>query len=103
MERKRSGEATEARRLRVRVTPNARGDAVIGFEEGVLRVRVRAPAVEGSANQAVLALLARIGGCRRGDIELLGGLTARNKLVSVPSAVADRLLAAARPSSTDAT
>ena len=98
-----SGLAAGVRRLQVRVTPNSRKEAILGCEEGILRVRVRAPAVEGRANKAVLALLAKVGECRRGELELLAGVTGRNKVVSVPEAACIRLMAAAKRASADAT
>jgi uncharacterized protein YggU (UPF0235/DUF167 family) len=40
------------------VQPRASGDAILGWQDDVLRVRVMAPPVEGRANTAVAALVA---------------------------------------------
>jgi hypothetical protein len=73
-------------RLSVRVIPNARRDEVVGIENGQLKVRIRAVPEEGKANRALIAFLAKHCGCRRQEISILSGETARNKVLSVPEA-----------------
>ncbi len=63
----------------IRVTPRASANAVAGERDGVLLVRVTAPPVEGKANDAVVALLAKALGVR-----IVAGGGARTKRVSVP-------------------
>ena len=69
-------------RLALRVTPAAREEAVV-VAEGRLSVKVRARPADGEANEAVIALLARVLGVPRSSIELLRGATSREKLVRV--------------------
>ena len=69
--------------LRVLVLTNARADTVAGEQEGVWRVRVRAPAVEGKANAALLEFLAAVLGVRRRDVTIESGERARHKVVRV--------------------
>jgi uncharacterized protein len=45
-------------RITVRVTAGARKDAIVGWQDGALRIRVRAPAERGKANDAVCRLVA---------------------------------------------
>jgi uncharacterized protein (TIGR00251 family) len=86
------GEPSEGRdRVRVKVVPNARVEGIVGFEAGQLRVRVRAPAVDGKANEALVALLAKAGGCGRGDIQIVAGTTSRSKVLSLPAGAFERL------------
>jgi uncharacterized protein (TIGR00251 family) len=68
----------------IRVTPRASANAVAGERDGVLLVRVTAPPVEGRANDAVVALLARALGTPRGTVQVVGGASARTKRISVP-------------------
>lgn len=68
----------------IRVTPRASANAVAGERDGVLLVRVTAPPVEGKANDAVVALLAKALGVARGAIRVERGAAARTKRVSVP-------------------
>jgi uncharacterized protein len=74
-------------KLAVRVRPGARADAVGGRWDGprgaALLVSVRARAVEGAANAAVLAVLADAFGLRRGAVELVSGTRARDKIVAL--------------------
>jgi uncharacterized protein (TIGR00251 family) len=51
--------------LRLRVQPRASGDAILGWQDDVLRVRVTAPPVEGRANTAVAA---RVAGLTEADV-----------------------------------
>ncbi len=67
----------------VRVQPGASRDEVIGWEAGVLRVRLRARAVEGKANKALMEFLAERLGLRPRQISLIRGERSREKLVEV--------------------
>jgi uncharacterized protein (TIGR00251 family) len=69
--------------LTVRVTPRASKNEIAGVTEGALKVRLIAPPVEGAANAALLAFLADALGLRRGQITLLAGRSARQKLVRI--------------------
>lgn len=83
--------------LRVRVVPRARANALGREADGRLRARLTAPPVEGAANRALLALLAKALGVRRGDLALLHGAHGRDKLVAVHglgAAEVDRRVAA---------
>jgi uncharacterized protein (TIGR00251 family) len=70
-------------RFAVRLTPRASSDDVDGVEDGVLRVRVTAPAVGGAANQALLRLLATELSVGRRSVRLVAGAAGRQKLVVV--------------------
>jgi uncharacterized protein YggU (UPF0235/DUF167 family) len=48
-----------------------------------LRVRVRAAAQDGAANQAVISLIAKSLGASKSDLRLLSGATARVKRLAV--------------------
>jgi uncharacterized protein (TIGR00251 family) len=54
-------------------------DAVVGRHGGALKVRVAAPPVDGRANEAVRALLARSFGVAPGRVDLVSGATSRTK------------------------
>ena len=77
-----SGRA-ESALLRVRVQPRASSDEVVGWQGATLRVRVHAAPVDGEANQALLALLARAFRVPRSAVTLVRGSHARDKLVRV--------------------
>jgi len=75
-------------RLSIRVQPGARSDALIGWTTDsrggeVLKIRLRAPAVEGKANAALIEFLAHSLGLRRSQIAILRGEKSREKIVAV--------------------
>jgi uncharacterized protein (TIGR00251 family) len=70
-------------RFAVRLTPRAAADRVDGVVDGILRVRVGAPAVEGAANNALLRLLSDELGVARRDVRIVAGASSRQKLVVV--------------------
>ena len=51
--------------------------------DGVLKIRVMAPAVDGAANVALIRLLADELGIARRDLQIVAGATSRQKLVVV--------------------
>nr|WP_295660207.1 DUF167 family protein [Polymorphobacter sp.] len=74
--------------LSVRVSPRAGRNAVEGLlpdAEGrpQLAVRVAAAPVDGEANDAVEATVARWLGVKPREVEVTGGLTARSKVVTI--------------------
>jgi uncharacterized protein YggU (UPF0235/DUF167 family) len=76
-------------RLSVRVKPGDSRTRVGGQYgegpggEGMLIVRVGARAVEGAATEAVLKAVAKAFGLRRADVDLVGGLTSRTKVLEL--------------------
>jgi uncharacterized protein (TIGR00251 family) len=69
--------------LPIRVQPRASRDEVIGVRDGRLVVRVTAPPVDGKANAAVCALLAKAAGVPKRRVAIVHGEGARDKLVRI--------------------
>lgn len=74
--------------LAVRVTPRAGRNAVEGLRTNAdglmaLSVRVAAVPVDGAANDAVEAVVAKWLGIRPSDVEVTGGLTIRSKRLRI--------------------
>ena len=71
-------------RLAVRAAPGAAADAILLPEAGgPLRIRVTAPPEDGRANEEILVLLARALDQPRSSLELLRGVSARDKLIAI--------------------
>lgn len=70
-------------RILVRVQPGASKDEIAGWDNGSLRVRLRARAVEGQANKSLLGFLAESLGLRPYQVALSKGDRSREKLIDV--------------------
>ena len=69
--------------LLVSVMPNAKRTQVDGLHDGTLRVRLAAPPIEGRANDALVAWVAKQLKVPRRDVELLRGESSRRKQLAV--------------------
>ena len=65
--------------IRVQAQPGARRTGLIGLHAGRLKLAVVDAPENGKANQALTVLLAELLHVRRGQIELTGGATSRQK------------------------
>ena len=80
-------------RFAVRLTPRSAVERVDDVVDGVLKVSVMAPAVEGAANTALIRLLADELGVARRDVRIVAGATSRQKLVVVDGVGSDAVVA----------
>jgi uncharacterized protein (TIGR00251 family) len=69
--------------LRVHVVPNAKSDCVVGEYGGALKIKLRAPAVEGKANAALVRFLADQMKLPRHAIVLQSAQRSRDKLLRI--------------------
>jgi uncharacterized protein len=69
-------------RIEVKVTPKAAANRIIEAE-GMWRVYVTAPAVDGRANRAVTRMLAKHFGVAPSAIDVVRGQNARLKLIDI--------------------
>ncbi len=69
--------------LQLSVMPNAKRTEVDGLHDGALRVRLAAPAIDGRANEALVAWLAKSLGVPKRDVEVLRGESSRRKQVAI--------------------
>jgi len=67
----------------VKVTPNAAKNQIIGFEEGILRIRVRGVPEKGRVNEELIEFLAKTLGIAKSRIEILTGHTGRLKRLKI--------------------
>ena len=82
--------------LAIRVTPRAKRNQIVEvMADDTIKVRLTAPPVEGKANQALVDFLAEVLGVNKSRIEIVGGATSRDKLVSIldmPAAKAQAII-----------
>jgi uncharacterized protein len=67
----------------VRVQPRASKDEVAGEMGGALKVRLRAPAVEDRANEALVEFLAQLLKSPRSAVRILSGERSRTKRIEI--------------------
>ncbi|MDF1535620.1 MAG: DUF167 domain-containing protein [bacterium] len=78
-------------RVRIQVKPRASKDAVEGWKDGVLIVRLTAPPVEGAANSSLIKLLAKGAGVARSRVHIVSGERGRSKLLEFEGVTLDEL------------
>ena len=83
--------------IAIRLQPRASRAAVVGERDGRMVVRVTAAPVDGRANAALCALIAKRAGVPRSRVSVVRGQTARDKVVRVEGADAATVRAALRP------
>jgi uncharacterized protein (TIGR00251 family) len=77
--------------LRLHVQPRAAANGVAGLQGDMLKLRLTSPPVDGKANQAVIAYLAKLFHLPKGAVTIKSGLQSRNKTVSITGADRQRL------------
>jgi uncharacterized protein (TIGR00251 family) len=79
--------------LSVRVQPRASKDEIVGVIEGALKVRLRAPALEDRANEALCEYLAELLKTPKAAVRILSGHRSRSKRVEVRGVTTRQILA----------
>ena len=70
-------------RFKVRVQPRASRNEIVGVIDGALRIRLRAPPVDGAANEALVAFLAERLAVKRRGVRIATGESSRTKTIEV--------------------
>jgi uncharacterized protein (TIGR00251 family) len=76
----------------LRVQPRASKDEIAGELRGALKVRLRAPAVEGRANDALLEFLAELLKRPKSAVRILSGERSRTKRVEISGVTRQQIL-----------
>lgn len=70
-------------KLKIYVQPNASRSEVIGLHGDAIKIKIKAPPVDGAANEEVIRFLAEFCGVSKKSVHLLHGETSRNKLIEI--------------------
>jgi uncharacterized protein (TIGR00251 family) len=65
------------------VKPNSRVSSLVQSSDGTWQARVKAPPVDGKANEELIALIAEHFKCRKASVTIRAGASGRDKLVKV--------------------
>lgn len=84
-------------RVRLKVVPGSRANAVVGPLGDRLKVKVAAPPEDGKANAAVCALLAGVLGVSRRAVTIVAGQTHPEKTARVEGMTAAEVMARLAP------
>ncbi len=80
--------------IRLAVQPGATHTRVVGLFDGCLKLQIKAPPIEGRANEAVIAWLAERLSLPRGSIRLTSGEHSRRKRLELDSPLSSEALSA---------
>jgi len=78
--------------FQVRVQPHASKDEVTGEMGGAMKVRLRAPAMEGRANEALVEFLAELLKTSRSAVSILSGERSRVKRIEIRGVTRQQVL-----------
>jgi uncharacterized protein (TIGR00251 family) len=78
--------------LEVRVQPRASKDEIAGVLDGVLKIRLVAPAVENRANEALVEFLAHLLKTSKSAVRILGGERSRTKRIEIHGVTKQQVL-----------
>jgi len=70
-------------RIYVKVIPRASKNEVVKISDGEYKVKLTAPPVDGKANGMLLKILAEYFNVSKSSLQIVGGKTARIKIVDV--------------------
>ncbi len=70
-------------KLSITVQPNARQESLV-LKDGQVKIKLRAKAVDGAANKALINFLAKRFSIARSSVILISGERSRYKVVEVP-------------------
>jgi uncharacterized protein (TIGR00251 family) len=70
--------------LAVRVIPRSPRNEVAGIlDDGTVKIRLTSPPVDGKANRALIKFLAGLLDIKASQVEIVAGMTGRNKLIVI--------------------
>jgi uncharacterized protein (TIGR00251 family) len=70
--------------IEVKVEPRSSRRQITGImDETILKVKLTAPPVDGSANEQLIALIAEVTGVKKSQIRIIRGLSSKRKLVEI--------------------
>jgi uncharacterized protein (TIGR00251 family) len=70
--------------LAVRVIPRSPRNEVAGIlDDGTVKIRLTSPPVDGKANRALIKFLAGLLDVKASQVEIVAGMTGRNKLIVI--------------------
>ena len=80
----------------VRVIPRSAKAAIVGEYDGVLKIKLKSPPINGAANDELIRFLAKLLDVSRPDVEIVAGATSRTKRIRIKSSETAQIAAILR-------
>ena len=84
-------------RLEVYIQPMASKSEVARMHDGVIKIRIAAPAVENAANEALVEFVAEALGVSKSSVRIVSGRTSRRKVLAIDGVTEEELAAKLGP------
>jgi uncharacterized protein (TIGR00251 family) len=84
-------------RLKVYIQPRASKTELAGMHDGVIKIRIAAPAVENAANRVLVEFIAQHLGIAKGRVRVVGGGTSRRKILEIDGVSVETIAATLGP------
>ncbi len=78
--------------LYVKITPNAKSNSIVGFQEEVLKIKIQAIPDKGKANSELINFLSKELSIPKKHITILSGHTSRLKKLSLEGVTKESIL-----------
>ncbi|SRR5208283_1783680 len=88
-------------RLEVYIQPRASRTELAGTHDGVIKIRIAAPAVQNAANRALIEFIAQHLGVAKRCVRIVSGGSSRKKVLQIDGADSDAVAAALRQKGVD--
>ena len=79
--------------IEVNVKPNAKESEIVGIEEGLLKISIDAPPVDGKANTEVVAFMASRFGVKKSFVSVIKGHTSHHKTIQFENWTKEKVIA----------
>jgi uncharacterized protein (TIGR00251 family) len=86
-------------RLEVYIQPRASKTELAGMHDGVIKIRIAAPAVENAANRALIDFIAQHLGIAKRCVRVVSGGASRRKVLEIDGVTANAIAATLGPRS----
>ncbi len=78
-------------KFKIFVQPGASQSEIVGDYDGLLKIKIKAPPVDGEANKEVIRFVAELLGVPKNRVKLVSGEKSRRKTLEIPDEIAERL------------
>lgn len=70
--------------FRIKAVPNSSKNVVSGILDDALKLKIKAPAVEGAANKELVKFLSKLFKVSKSEVVFVGGQTSKQKRIRLP-------------------